>query len=196
MYSEVGNIPFIKSRYSYTPYFCEENIWLLGKSLMREGISSETLSVLILSNAERQVPLFQQSNGDSEGVTLWDYHVILLSHEKGNPSFIFDFASKLPFPSPLSHYIQHTFPLPEMLPPSFYIYIRMIPLAAYHQYFSSDRSHMLSADGIPLEPFPSYPPLLNKQSNPYIDLQEYLDMNKDLPDESQVFPYDQLIHTV
>lgn len=50
-----------KNTYQYTPYFCEENIWLLGKKLINQGIGVENLYAVFLTNKTRQIPLFNQN---------------------------------------------------------------------------------------------------------------------------------------
>ncbi|MCP4701212.1 MAG: hypothetical protein GY862_30810 [Gammaproteobacteria bacterium] len=176
---------FSKSNYSYTACFCEENSWLLGAALVAEGIPSSALSVLMLSNAARKIPLFCQNSGNNDTPVLWDYHVILC-YEKKSSSLIFDFDTRLCFPADAVSYCRQTFPNPRNLLPEFRIFVRTIPLDSYLRHFHSDRSHMLAADGSELSAFPPYPPIVKKQAAERIELREYLQLSKALNDGSRV----------
>ncbi|MBF0280628.1 MAG: hypothetical protein HQM13_22730 [SAR324 cluster bacterium] len=178
---------YSKNKYQYTARFCEENIWLLGKSLIAEDCSSADLTVLLLSNAGRQIPLFDQISCEKDFPILWDYHVLLLKTPSSGDAKIFDFDSRLAFPTPLPDYFQQTFPDHEKLPARFHIFIRTVPLDSYLQHFHSDRSHMLSNEGKPLSPFPPYPPILVGKTTEKILLWDYLDMTRELNDGSSVY---------
>ena len=88
---------FRREDYTYTRYFCEENIWLLAKSLIDRGIPADDLQVLILSTPSESVVLFNQRAAPEGAPLSWDYHVILQATLDGHP-YIFDFDSRLAFP--------------------------------------------------------------------------------------------------
>lgn len=181
-----------KSHYIYTPYFCEENIWHLANSLVNEGINEKALSVLFLSNQARQIVLYQQRNALSSQAIIWDYHVILQQtitpcQHDDTESLIYDFDTILPFPVKKTVYFDLSFPSPERLLPQFHMLIRTIPAVEYLAYFSSDRSHMKGL--LAEDHFPNYPCIKAGSREKSITLQEYLNMNKQLPDNSYVQAY-------
>ena len=177
----------LRSSYEYTAYFCEENIWHLGKSLVQEGYRVNEMFVLMFSNENRQVVLYQQSAAPPQMPIIWDYHVVLLHEEKDAP-VIFDFDSRLSFPCPFSAYIHQTFHSVEDYPSCHHFLIRKIPLSAFHRSFESNRSHMYGKDGSPICPFPTAPPIRHDPNAEGIDLWEYLDMTQNFSDGSRVYP--------
>ncbi len=176
-----------KNKYDYTALFCEENIWLLGKSLLEENWHPEDLAVLLLSNAKKRIPLFAQTLCEGANPVFWDYHVILLHTPTSGVGEIFDFDSRLPFPIPLATYAPQTFPAHENLPSQFHVFLRAVSLKSYHRHFHSDRTHMLDSKGRPLSPFPPYPLITIEEEKERISLWDYLDMSKKLNDDSQVY---------
>ena len=157
-----------KKDFSYTPYFCEENCWKLGHSLIKLGYEAKKIFVLMLINKQQKVHLNHQKLAQPGHRIVWDYHVILF-YEQECSSLIFDFDSDLSFPSQFSKYSVKTF---LALAPE--IFIRSIPILSYHQHFYSDRSHMLDSVGVPLTVFPNYPSLSNQLGYDKITLQDYL----------------------
>lgn len=186
----MDSVVFSKKQFTYTAYFCEENIWLLGEKLVEAGISEKELFVWILSNSRRQIPLYSQTLQDGPFPVLWDYHVILFWDSK-NSKFIFDFDSTLIFPTELTIYFSKTISKASQLIEDYQIFIREIPLSVYHKYFHSDRSHMLDKMGKPLVPFPSYAPILSNEKG-FLSLDMYLDMSLKLKDGSNVYPANEL----
>ena len=105
--------------------------------------------------------MFQQkaSAGPNTSVS-WDYHVILLTARSHQDSvcWVYDIDSHLPYPSPLSDYLQHSFPYEWPMPvaPLF----RVVDGDLFLQHFSSDRRHMYNADKNTWNaPPPSYAPI-------------------------------------
>ena len=144
--------------FTYTPLFCEENIWLLCQKLANRGLNPEDMSALFLTNAARQTPVLQQKRSPNPDLpTWWDYHVVLQAY--ADTSYILDFDTRLPFAAPSEIYFQECFLLQQDLPDEQQIYLKKIPAAVYLQQFSSDRSHMRTEDGRPTVPFPDYPPI-------------------------------------
>lgn len=174
------------------PYFCEENIWHLCAAQIANGTAAETLAVIILTNAGRQIPLLAQQTGrQQDGLVFWDYHVIL-RQTTADGTLIYDYDSRLPFPCALQPYCRHTFPDAQRLPAEFRIQTRMIPAASYLQHFHSDRSHMRDAAGKPRRPFPPWPCIQPQAGIQAIDLQDYLDMARELDDGSRVSEVEEL----
>jgi len=147
-------IPLQLGQLTYTPYFCEENIWLLNQQLLSQGIASEQLKIIFISNPSEQVALYHQKNAPPLHAVIWDYHVILLYMQNHQP-MILDFDSRLGFCSHAEAYIHHTFcpSLPPRYTPSF----RIIDSVTYQQRFYSDRSHMQGH--VATTAFPAYPPI-------------------------------------
>lgn len=178
-------------RYPYTPFFCEENIWHLADRLIAEGVPPDRLSVLVLGNRARQIPLFAQRAGRrGDGLVVWDYHVIL-HHRMEDGDLIYDYDSRLVFPCPFDLYRAETFPDPRRLPPELHLRVRVVPAAAWLREFHSDRSRMRDALGRPLKPFPPWP-VIGPPTGQGVDLQEYLDMERELRDESRICGVEEL----
>jgi len=175
-----------KSHYTYTALFCEENIWLLAKSLQIEGKKLEQLKILFLSNTKKQIALFEQQSAPLGQAVIWDYHVLLLEQSAQGDS-IYDFDSRLPFPCPAHQYFYSSFPEPQKLPQRLHFFIREIPAKNYLLQFYSDREHMKNQ--IPLEQFPPYPIIENSPESDRIVLQDYWDMQKEINDGSRVYAY-------
>jgi hypothetical protein len=169
---------------TYTPLFCEENIWLLANRLRQTGQQEEGTYVLFFSNLRQSILLLNQRRASEGRLTLWDYHVVLQT-EEDERTWIYDFDSRLPFPTRLQHYFSQTFPDPAVIPKRYQTKIRQIPVTEYLTRFSSDRSHMT---GI-LEPerFPRYPCIMPPASSRPIPLSSYRDMRRKLDDHSRVF---------
>ena len=66
----------------YTPYYCEENVYLLIKTLEASANILATWACFI-SNLERRAILFNQKasrHGEDQGsYVIWDYHVIAIA---------------------------------------------------------------------------------------------------------------------
>lgn len=147
-----------RTDYAYTPNFCEENIWWLGKDLVQSGMEVGHLSVLIFSNPADEVLLFNQQSVDKEEGLICDYHVVL--HQRySSPAQIFDFDSRLAFPVSWFTYYQDTFADQASLKSAYRLRIRVVPLGEYLRCFSSTRNHMLDGSGKPLCPFPDSLPI-------------------------------------
>jgi hypothetical protein len=177
----------IKSDHRYTPFFCEENIWQLAQALVEAGVNPDTLQVLVISNPDKQVVLFNQRNGAELGYVVWDYHVILRRRdEKGDR--IYDFDSQLPFPCPGRDYFAATFGLQGELSESLRACLRCIPAAAYLHRFYSDRSHMHGV--VDESQFPPWP-AITPEHDQTVRLEEYWEMQQPLPYGSRVYTVDE-----
>ncbi|MCU7835047.1 MAG: hypothetical protein KZQ83_07285 [gamma proteobacterium symbiont of Taylorina sp.] len=151
---------FNKSNYIYTPLFCEENIWHLAQSLIDDGIKSNNIHILFLTNKMMQIAIFNQLSAGLEEPVIWDYHVILMA-KFDHTDFIFDFDSRLEFPCTLEDYFKKS--LPTNINIDYTSKLRVIPSSIYLQRFDSDRSHMLGI--IPQAQFPDYPAIISMAEN-------------------------------
>jgi len=182
---------FQREAFRYTPYFCEENIWWLAKSLPDSGADTQQMKVLLFTNPSESVALLNQRAAPSGRLITWDYHLVL---QAGFPEgvYIFDLDTRLFFPSPVKDYLRNTFPPQATLPERYRAWVRSIPADTYLRRFSSDRSHMTGV--VAQSEFPDYPPILAPQAKA-IDLSAYRDITRALDDGSQVerlpafFPY-------
>lgn len=173
--STVNSPAISKAHYLYTPLFCEENIWQLLNSLINEKQSIDRLWVVFITNAQKSVAIFNQQAAPDQQVIIWDYHAILLSTIAPCP--VFDFDSRLPFGTPLKHYLHHSFLDPQKMPEELTPCFRKIPAQSYWQQFYSDRSHM--REKIAPSQFPRWP-LINAGLEHPITLDNYLDLDLDI----------------
>jgi len=150
-----------RERYPYAPYYCEENVWHLCQ---HSDFLRYDRKVALISNDRRSCALWNQRSAPApEQPILWDYHVILLFKQES--WHIYDLDTLLETPTAVSQYVRHTFkeePVAEPFRPMF----RIIDADEFVSVFSSDRSHMLTADGKWLAPPPPWPAIVhNNQSN-------------------------------
>ncbi|MCW8917304.1 MAG: protein N-terminal glutamine amidohydrolase [Gammaproteobacteria bacterium] len=181
------------SAYRYTPLFCEENIWHLAQALVAKGVNPETLQVIVISNPQRQVVLFNQRNGAELGHVVWDYHVILRRHDDETGDRIYDFDSRLPFPCNSRDYLTATFGLQGELDESLRACLRSIPAAKYLHRFYSDRSHMVGV--VEKKAFPPWPAITPDHAK-VITLAEYWDLQQPLHDGSRVLTVNEFLGTL
>lgn len=70
---------------TYTPYYCEENVLLLLRSLAAQRSQSRVgLYALFITNPARTCLLFEQGAGAEKGsrvanYVVWDYHVVAIT---------------------------------------------------------------------------------------------------------------------
>lgn len=134
----------------YCPFYCEENLWHLAAD---PRVGEGTRHVLLISNAERKVALWQQRAGaeDQGGLVVWDYHVVLVCDDA-----VWDLDTTLGAPVPLVAYLPGTF---RGAPPRFAPMFRIMEADVYRQAFASDRRHMRAHDGTFHKPPPPWPPI-------------------------------------
>ena len=169
-----------KSQYLYQPFFCEENIWHLTKRLITDR--ELTVQVLYFINEQQAVLMTQQIAFGPKRLGCWDYHVVLsLPQEK----IIVDFDSLLGFQSELRQYFSDSFPDQELIDNNFRLTVRIVDGRDYLEFFSSDRSHMIDANGRLLAPFPEWPKI-QSESNPLhlVDLRDPGFQDERLRDQS------------
>ncbi|KII89001.1 hypothetical protein PLICRDRAFT_592736 [Plicaturopsis crispa FD-325 SS-3] len=150
--------PAIPPGQPYTPYWCEENIYLLAHAFQgaQDVVDAWDVFVVFISNESKTVALWNQRAASAEGRPIvWDYHVILVLRPRSNPaavsassadtdrriSWIYDFDTTLtPVPLPAEDYILNTF---SEVPLQFQALLKVVPGPIFLDEFSSDRSHMV-----------------------------------------------------
>lgn len=146
----------------YSAFFCEENIWHLARAEQ-----SADRYALLFFNAFGQIAVRQQKVFEAAATGCWDYHVVLLD---AGQALVYDYDTRLGSPVDAQRYLRQTFPPQQSLPLQFRSLARVVPAREYARHFSSDRSHMLDADGAALAPFPDWPAILSAEP---IHLQQY-----------------------
>jgi hypothetical protein len=137
----------------YQPYWCEENIWQLAQS--PDVVGDERL-VLVITGVQG-VACWHQKAGDEGQPVLWDYHVVLATHDPRARWQLWDLDGRLGYPVPAETWLRTTFPFPETVPARFQPRFAVIPAADYVQKLGSDRAHMRDARGGWLKPPPPWP---------------------------------------
>lgn len=73
--------PALPSDYTYTPFYCEENIYLLASAFHQSNTISQIWDIYIvfISNESKTVALWNQKRSkDLDQAVIWDYHCILV----------------------------------------------------------------------------------------------------------------------
>jgi protein N-terminal glutamine amidohydrolase len=169
---------FIKSNYLYTALFCEENIWHLTQSLIKQGIKSNDIKVVFITNKDKQIAVFNQYAAAENQAVIWDYHVILIVIIAHIPC-IFDFDTRLPFVSSYVDYLNNSFA--DNIDLKYSCLFRIIPAEVYLKHFYSDRSHMKGV--ISDNDFPKYPAILSNLPTK-IELKNLFDYESEIKDTS------------
>lgn len=177
---------FNKQDYPYTALFCEENIWQLCHALISTGIPADELNILFLSNASKDIVIFNQQFTDPGQALSYDYHVILRYRPDNGEALVFDFDTRLPFPVDWNTYQQASFPNPVSLPPGLQMMIREVSADEFLRCFISDRSHMAH---LPMSEHPDYDCITASDPQCSIDLKDYWQMDKAISGTSKVYPY-------
>jgi protein N-terminal glutamine amidohydrolase len=158
--------------YKYAPYYCEENIWHLCQE---QDFASFERKVVFISNSSRTCALWnQRASSAADEPVIWDYHVILLFGQKDGWQ-VFDLDTTLPSPSSVTDYLSATFGEVSYTPEQFCPFFRVIDAQIFVDVFSSDRSHMLTADGNWQVAPPTWKPIFRNESS---NLMELVDMGK------------------
>jgi len=138
---------------TYTPFYCEENAFLLSKSLLEHLDDAPScpvngLYVVFISNKTKTVPLWRQRASKTSGhePIVWDYHVIVVSTSTSTSStstVVYDLDTTLNCPLPFESYVTATFRPDVSLRPNFHQFFRLVPAPYFLSHFASDRSHMV-----------------------------------------------------
>ncbi|CAN6808050.1 unnamed protein product [Brassica oleracea var. botrytis] len=190
------------TRFQQTPYYCEENVYLLCKTLCESGVADETgsdLFVVFISNERKQARMFglcfvlllhlhytlfhvplwhQKASTRADGIVLWDYHVICVQRKKESDSepLVWDLDSTLPFPSPLASYVTETIQPSFQLFAEYKRFFRVVHAPLFFKHFASDRRHMKGPDGSWIAQPPPYQPIV-AQDGVLHNLSEYTAMS-------------------
>ncbi|CAN1173000.1 Protein N-terminal glutamine amidohydrolase [Linum perenne] len=185
------------SEFVHTPYYCEENVYLLCKKLCENGKANEDgsdLFIVFISNEKKMVPLWnQKASTRADGVVLWDYHVICIQRKRDDESssaLVWDLDSSLPCPSPLALYLSETMRPSFELFSEFQRLYRVVHAPTFLRRFASDRSHMRDSAGNWINPPPAYEPIVAQDGSVH-NLNEYMDIKA--PTEAKI---DELIDVV
>ncbi|KAH9679130.1 protein N-terminal glutamine amidohydrolase [Citrus sinensis] len=183
------------SQFQHTPYYCEENVYLLCKKLCANGTAEadgSDLFVVFISNEKKQalhgsgnflgskrtgkkIPLWhQKASQRADGVVLWDYHVICVQRKKGgdSPCLVWDLDSSLPFPTPLAPYVSETIQPSFQLFSEYQRFFRIVHAPVFLRCFASDRRHMKDSAGNWIAQPPAYEPIVAEDKTEH-NLNEY-----------------------
>jgi len=139
---------FDADKVRYAAFFCEENIWHLANDLT------------------------QRKELSPNAIGCWDYHVVLVDPDN---SRVFDLDTRLACPTSTEEYFSATFPDQTRLLADYRTTVRSVPTDEFIKRFSSDRAHMLDADGEPMKPFPPWNAIIGKDP---IWLSQYLSVEE------------------
>ena len=149
------------AKFRYQQFYCEENIWHLCKEPQFRGLEKR---VIFISNAERMCPLrYQRVCRPPERPVWWDYHVLLMCKQES--WMVWDLDTLLGLPVFYGDYLKQTFGDPRAIPDSYKPRFRVVHVDEFSAKFSSDRSHMLTADGEWLAPPPVWSPIISGDRN-------------------------------
>ena len=185
-------IDFDDTNITYTPLFCEENIWKLAQ-LLHSRQQAIPLEVLFIINNSNSVALFNQKRSIAQLPAIWDYHVILLT-QLCDKYYIFDLDSKCRLPEEINRYFELTFPSNIKLNGPYRPMIRSIKAAYFLDYFTSDRQHMRGI--IPDNQFPDYEIIKPSDNNNKLLLETCRDINCSIAHSQLDTPADYLRKTV
>ena len=164
--------PLRREDFDYASCYCEENCYKLIIRLAKDRTEryDGIFCIFITSKAEA-TPFWFQKTGpkDVESPVLWDYHVIVLMDE-----LVFDLDSSLDFPCTKEEYFAKSV-RPELSLKEKHEHIfRVIHAQQFLDHFSSDRSHMSSAQVSP----PSWPPIIGPMASSQNTFPLYRYMNE------------------
>ncbi|KAL6987147.1 Protein N-terminal glutamine amidohydrolase [Sarracenia purpurea var. burkii] len=178
----IGAPPLDASQFHHTPFFCEENVYLLCKQLCTSGVADaegSDLFVVFISNDKKQVPLWhQKASQRADGVILWDYHVICIQIKKEGDSspLVWDLDSSLSFPSPLASYVSETIRPSFQLFSDFQRFFRVVHAPIFLHSFASDRRHMKDSIGNWTAKPPAYEAIVAEDGTVH-NLNEYIEIS-------------------
>ncbi|VDD85773.1 unnamed protein product [Enterobius vermicularis] len=80
---------------------------MLCNRLVDRGFRNDCIKVVFISNAKKQVPLWNQKDKEGKEFVVWDYHVVL-QLAAGGKKFIYDLNTTLPIPCCATFYWTET----------------------------------------------------------------------------------------
>ncbi|KAK1278844.1 Protein N-terminal glutamine amidohydrolase [Acorus gramineus] len=176
-----SSTPFDASLFTHTPFYCEENVYLLCKKLCAIGVADPfaiDLFVVFISNENRQVPLWcQKASKHVDGLVLWDYHVICIqskrSRDRHTLPLVWDLDSSLPVPFPLNRYSNEVVRPSVSLHSKYKRLFRVVHAPTFLRCFASDRRHMKDLNGNWQAKPPTYDPIVSEDGT-VNNLDEYI----------------------
>ncbi|XP_051202408.1 protein N-terminal glutamine amidohydrolase [Lolium perenne] len=175
--------PLDAAAFTHTPYYCEENVYLLCKELIRSGFADPAgtdLYAVFISNAEKKVPLwYQKASPSDDGFVMWDYHVICIQSRRNKGEvldLVWDLDSTLPFPCPFLQYVSEAIQALSFADSIYRRLFRVIHGPVFLRSFASDRSHMKDPTGNWIALPPKYEPIVAEDGNTN-NLNEYIAMS-------------------
>ncbi|KAJ8899036.1 hypothetical protein K2173_008865 [Erythroxylum novogranatense] len=170
------------SQFQHTPFYCEENVYMLCKKLKDIGVADadgSDLFVAFISNDKKQVPLwYQKGSMRADGAVIWDYHVICIQRKRDTSSapLVWDLDSSLPFPSALATYVAETIRPSFKFFSEYQRFFRIVHAPVFLRWFSSTRSHMKDPTGNWIAEPPAYDPIVAEDGTVH-NLNEYLEIH-------------------
>ncbi|KAL0674470.1 hypothetical protein Bca4012_002451 [Brassica carinata] len=180
------------TRFQQTPYYCEENVYLLCKTLCESGVADETgsdLFVVFISNERKQARMFglcfvllfhfgirklvPELMGLFSGIIMSS---VSRKKESDSEPLVWDLDSTLPFPSPLASYVTETIQPSFQLFAEYKRFFRVVHAPLFFKHFASDRRHMKGPDGSWIAQPPPYQPIV-AQDGVLHNLSEYTAMS-------------------
>lgn len=178
-----------RNAFPYAACYCEENTYLLIRRLAEQH-GSDGLYAVFVSNPERRTPIWRQraasaAAGPGGCCVCWDYHSWAVrtrrSGEEGG-SLVYDLDTTLePFPVPFAVYRREAL-RPCAGPARLY---RIVPAREMLASFSSDRSHMRTADGGWTAAPPAWAPIRGSGVDDSNTLPAFLDMRRRRREEEE-----------
>lgn len=167
----------------YTPYYCEENIWLLCRE---PAFADRPRWVLVISNPGRCCAVWhQRASQRHEDPICWDYHVVLAVYRAAVWE-IWDLDTRLGMPVPAVEWLTRSFPALHGEYARFAPRFRVIESEAYLARFSSDRSHMRGDDGSWRQPPPPWPTIEVADAPSFLGWTEMAESDGDCLDLDQL----------
>lgn len=164
-----------RSDYKYTALFCEENIWHLADSLIKQGVKDSVLHIVFIGNKKQQVAIFNQKSENDNHPIIWDYHVVLLRKTTHDYYVIYDFDTTTEFETIAEQYLSLSFPKEKNITPPYQAQFRLIKARTFLKEFSSDRSHMLGI--IDADQFPNDKPIQAKENQSATYLHQFINFS-------------------
>ncbi len=158
----------------YTPFYCEENVWQLCQ---HPELALVDKRVVFISNHSRSCHFWsQRASADATGSITWDYHVILICKTGTAASWqVWDLDTTLGMPVEVEHYIDETFRHASLTETPYHPLFKVLDAEKYVKTLSSNRSHMLDANGCWLEPPPNWPEIKQGTTT---NLMDFIDMTE------------------
>ncbi|KAG2403397.1 Protein N-terminal glutamine amidohydrolase [Vigna angularis] len=164
--------------FQHTPFYCEENVYLLCKKLCSDGIAKadgSDLFVVFISNEKKQACFISSSCWC--WIICHAFVVIALQIKQGNiPPLVWDLDSTLPFPSPLPLYFDVSIQTLRISSSITQILFRVVHAPLFLRSFASDRRHMKDSGGKWIEEPPSHEPIVAEDGTLH-NLNEYINIS-------------------